>query len=47
MSYFEKLLEGVEVEWKMLGQVAKVLHGRRLTRDMLTPDEKYSVFTVV
>ena len=44
MSVLEKLLEGVEVEWKTLGEVSKVLRGRRLTRDMLTPDEKYPVF---
>ena len=44
MSHFEKLLEGVEVEWKALGEVSKVLRGKRLTRDMLTPDEKYPVF---
>jgi type I restriction enzyme S subunit len=27
MSYLDKLLQGVEVEWKALGEVAKVLNG--------------------
>jgi len=32
------------VEFKELGEVVKVLRGRRLTRNQLTPDEKYPVF---
>lgn len=27
MSYMEKLLDGVEVEWKTLGEIAQVLNG--------------------
>src|SRR5690554_4586311 len=44
MSYLEKLLNGVEVEWKTLGEVTKVLRGRRLTRDQLSENEKFPVF---
>jgi len=44
MSYLEKLLDGVEVEWKPLGEVTNVLRGRRLTRDLLSSQEKYPVF---
>ena len=32
------------VEFRELGDVVKVLRGRRLTRNQLTPDEKYPVF---
>ena len=28
LSFMEKLLEGVEVEWKALGDVAKIKHGK-------------------
>ena len=44
MSFLEKLLEGVEVEWKTLGEVTNVLRGRRLTRKLLSSEEKYPVF---
>jgi type I restriction enzyme S subunit len=44
MSYLEKLLEGVEIEWKTLGELTNVLRGRRLTRDLLSSTEKYPVF---
>jgi len=44
MSKLTELLEGVEVKWKTLGEVTNVLRGKRLTRDMLTLQEKYPVF---
>src|SRR5690554_1444392 len=44
MSKLEKLLKGAEVEWKTLGEVANILRGRRLTRNLLSEVEKYPVF---
>jgi type I restriction enzyme S subunit len=44
MSKLEQLLEGVEVEWKTLGEVTNVLRGRRLTRDQLSSDKRFPVF---
>ena len=44
--YREKLLsfEEGDVEWKTLGEVTKVLRGRRLTREQLSADMKFPVF---
>lgn len=44
MSYLDTILEGVEVEWKTLGEVTNVLRGRRLTREQLSNDKKFPVF---
>jgi len=44
MSYLDKLLEGVEVEWKALGEDCKVLRGNRLTKKELIENGKYPVF---
>jgi type I restriction enzyme S subunit len=44
MNDIHKLLEGVEVEWKNLGEVSNVLRGRRLTKDQLSKKEKFPVF---
>lgn len=44
MSYLDTLLQGVEVEWKTLGEVTNVLRGRRLTREQLSSDKKFPVF---
>lgn len=44
MTYLDKLLKGVDVEWKTLGEVTNVLRGRRLTRKQLSDDEKFPVF---
>ena len=41
---FNKLLEGVTIEWKNLDEVSNVLRGRRLTRESLSSEEKYPVF---
>jgi type I restriction enzyme S subunit len=40
----KELLEGVDVEWKSLGEITKVLRGRRLTRNQLSDDEKFPVY---
>jgi len=44
MSNLEKLLVGIEVDWKNLGEVTNVLRGRRLTREQLSVDMKFPVF---
>ncbi|EJC1155791.1 restriction endonuclease subunit S [Cronobacter sakazakii] len=44
MSYLEKLLDGTEVEWKALGDVTSVLRGKRLTKNLLSAEEKFPVF---
>jgi type I restriction enzyme S subunit len=43
-DFMDKLLDGVEVEWKTLGVITNVLRGRRLTRDQLSDAEKFPVF---
>ncbi|HBS1078760.1 restriction endonuclease subunit S [Klebsiella pneumoniae] len=44
LSYLEKLLDGTEVEWKALGDVTSVLRGKRLTKNLLSAEEKFPVF---
>ena len=44
MTNLEKLLEGVEVEWKTLGEICKVLRGKRLTKRDLVQDAQYPIF---
>ena len=44
VSFMEKLLDGVDVEWKALGDVTNVLRGRRLTKNQLSESEKFPVF---
>ncbi|EKN3636412.1 restriction endonuclease subunit S [Yersinia enterocolitica] len=44
LSYLEKLLDGAEVEWKALGDVTSVLRGKRLTKNLLSAEEKFPVF---
>ncbi len=44
LSYLEKLLDGAEVEWKALGDITNVLRGKRLTRNLLSAEEKFPVF---
>ena len=43
-KFIEKLLDGVSVERKKLGEVAKVLRGKRLTRSLLSNNEEYPVY---
>lgn len=40
----DKLITGVEIEWKNLDEVTSVMRGRRLTRKLLSPEEKFPVF---
>lgn len=44
MSNIKKLLEGVEVEWKTLGEITNILRGKKLTRNLLSANDKYPVF---
>lgn len=44
MNNIKKLLEGVEVEWKTLGEITNILRGKRLTRNLLSANDKYPVF---
>ena len=43
-AILDKLLKGQKVEWKKLGDIAKVLRGRRVTKSQLSDEEKYPVF---
>lgn len=43
MSYIEKLLNGVTVEWKTLGEVVEIIRGVRITKNDLLSDGKYPV----
>ncbi|MEK9101686.1 restriction endonuclease subunit S [Escherichia coli] len=44
MSYLEKLLDGVEIEWKSLGDVVNFQRGRRLVKSQLETRGKYAVY---
>ena len=44
VSFLEKLLDGVAVEWKALGDVTNVLRGKRLTKSQLSAGEKFPVY---
>jgi len=44
MNFLEKLLDGVAVEWKPLGEVAKIQRGRRLVKSELEEFGNYAVF---
>lgn len=44
LIYLEKLLDGAEVEWKALEDVTSVLRGKRLTKNLLSAEEKFPVF---
>jgi type I restriction enzyme S subunit len=44
MSYMEKLLDGVQVEWRALGEVAEIQRGRRLIKSELQEVGNYAVF---
>ena len=43
-NFLEKLLDGVEVEWKKLGEVAKIQRGRRLVKNQLEASGGYAVY---
>ena len=44
LNFMEKLLEGVEVEWKSLGDVANVTIGEFVHQDKQDPSAKYPVY---
>jgi type I restriction enzyme S subunit len=44
MSEIDKLLEGVEVEWKTLGEVVKIVKGKQLNKELLTDDGLYPAY---
>lgn len=46
LSYMEKLLDGVEVEWKPLGEVARFINGRAYKKPELLEQGKYPVLRV-
>jgi type I restriction enzyme, S subunit len=43
-KFLEKLLDGVAIEWKALGEVTNVLRGKRLTKSQLTKGAKFPVY---
>jgi type I restriction enzyme S subunit len=44
ISFMDKLLDGVEVEWKALWEISNVLRGKRLTKKQLSDADKFPVF---
>src|SRR5690554_1125845 len=45
MSFLEKLLEGVEVEWKNLSEVTELITTGRLNANAMEENGKYPFFT--
>ena len=41
MSYLEKHLEGIQIEWKALGEVIKLNKGKQLNKDKLSNNGLY------
>lgn len=44
LGFIEKLLDGVEVEWKELGEVVALQRGKRLVRSQLDESEGFAVY---
>src|SRR5690554_4571400 len=44
MSQLNKLLEGVEVEWRTLGEVIKLEKGKQLNKELLSEDGLYPAY---
>ncbi|MGI2071555.1 restriction endonuclease subunit S [Shewanella baltica] len=44
MNFMEKLLDGVEVEWKLLGNAVNLQRGKRLVKSQLEESGKYAVY---
>ncbi|QUB81884.1 restriction endonuclease subunit S [Prevotella jejuni] len=44
MSYIEKLLQGAEVDWKPLGEVATLEKGKQLNKSLLTESGRYPAY---
>ena len=45
MKYIEKLLNGAEVQWMLLGEVAEIKRGERVTKSQLIPDGRFPVIS--
>ena len=46
MSYLDKLLDGVEVEWKTLGEVSILSRGRVMSKEYLAENAgEYPVYS--
>ena len=45
MKYIEKLLNGAEVQWMPLGEVAEIKRGERVTKSQLIPDGRFPVIS--
>ena len=43
-NYLEKLLDGVEVEWKPLGKVIKLEKGKQLNKELLSEEGLYPAY---
>ena len=43
-NYIDKLLNGIEVEWKTLGEVSKVVKGKQLNKELLSDDGFYPAY---
>ena len=43
-TFMEKLLDGVEVEWKKLGEVVKLKKGKQLNKELLSEDGLYPAY---
>ena len=43
--YIARLLQGAEVVWKPLGEVAEIKRGQRVTKQELSPNKKYPVYS--
>jgi type I restriction enzyme S subunit len=44
MSVLDKLLHGVEVEWKTLGELVKLVKGKQLNKELLSVDGLYPAY---
>lgn len=44
LGFIEKLLDGVEVEWKALGKIVALQRGKRLVRSQLDESEGFAVY---
>ncbi len=44
LSFMEKLLDGVEVEWKALGDIVNFQRGKRLVKSQLEKSGKFAVY---
>ena len=44
LGYMEKLLDGIEVEWRDLEEVVKIQRGKRLVKSQLETSGNYAVY---